>query len=96
MNGENVYPAEVEKTIFALAQVAQVAVIGVPKAPQGEVGVAFVVKSAAISPEQIIAHCAQKLASYKVPIKVQFIDQLPLNAAGKVLKTQLRKLAQKQ
>ena len=93
MNGENVYPAEVEKTIFALEQVAQVAVVGVSKPPQGEVGIAFVVANVEISEQLIIGYCQQKLASYKVPFKVFFVDTLPLNAAGKVLKNKLREQA---
>lgn len=93
MNGENVYPAEVEQTIFALEQVAQVAVVGVAKLPQGEVGVAFVVPNAEISEQSIIDYCQQNLASYKVPFKVFFVEVLPLNAAGKVLKNQLREQA---
>jgi acyl-CoA synthetase (AMP-forming)/AMP-acid ligase II len=93
MNGENVYPAEVEKTIFTLEQVAQVAVVGVSKSPQGEVGVAFVVANVEISEQLIIAYCQQQLASFKVPFKVFFVDDLPLNAAGKVLKNKLRERA---
>jgi acyl-CoA synthetase (AMP-forming)/AMP-acid ligase II len=93
MNGENVYPAEVEQTIFALEQVAQVAVVGVEKPPQGEVGVAFVVANTEISEQSIIDYCQQNLASYKVPFKVFFVEVLPLNAAGKVLKNQLREQA---
>jgi acyl-CoA synthetase (AMP-forming)/AMP-acid ligase II len=93
MNGENVYPAEVEQTIFALEQVAQVAVVGVAKLPQGEVGVAFVVANTEISEQSIIGYCRQNLASYKVPFKVVFVEVLPLNAAGKVLKNKLREQA---
>ena len=93
MNGENVYPAEVEQTIFALEQVAQVAVVGVEKLPQGEVGVAFVVANTEISEQSIIGYCRQNLASYKVPFKVVFVEVLPLNAAGKVLKNKLREQA---
>ena len=93
MNGENVYPAEVEKTIFALEQVAQVAVVGLSKPPQGEVGIAFVVASIEISEQSIIDYCQQQLASYKVPFRVFFVDALPLNAAGKVLKNKLREQA---
>lgn len=95
MNGENVYPAEVEKTIYSLDGVAQAAVIGVKKQPQGEVGMAFVVSkpNAELSAEQVIQHCAQSLARYKLPFSVQFVDALPLNASGKVVKPELKKLA---
>ena len=95
MNGENVYPAEVEKLLYNLDGVAQVAVIGVPKAPQGEVGMAFVVcrPDAELTAEQVKAFCADKLARYKQPYYVEFVESLPMNASGKVLKTELAKQA---
>ncbi len=91
MNGENVYPAEVEKLLYGLDGVAQAAVIGVPKAPQGEVGMAFVVRrpGAALDAEAVKAFCAGKLARYKQPFYVEFVEALPMNASGKVLKTEL-------
>ena len=92
MNGENVYPAEVENVIHSLDGVGQVAVIGVSKAPQGEVGMAFVVKSSGSSVDEdaVQQHCGQYLARYKVPFYVQFVEALPLNAAGKVVKPELK------
>jgi fatty-acyl-CoA synthase len=90
--GENVYPAEVEQVIFQLPDVADAAVIGVPDAKWGESGLAFVVLKAGceLSAERIIEHCRANLAKFKVPQKVRFIDVLPRNAAGKVLKRELR------
>ncbi len=98
MNGENVYPAEVEKTLYGLEGVAQVAVIGIPKAPQGEVGMAFVVQKpgAALDKEAVVAYAAANLARYKVPMHVAFVESLPLNASGKVVKPELKKLASEQ
>jgi HIP---CoA ligase len=95
LNGENVYPAEIEKLLQQLDAVAQVAVIGVPKPPQGEVGMAFIVTSpgASLEKEAVIAHCNERLARYKVPYYVEFIDQLPANAMGKVVKPELKTLA---
>lgn len=95
INGENVYPAEVEKTIYSLPGVAQSAVIGVAKQPQGEVGMAFVVKTSdsTLDEDQVKAHCAEHLARYKVPYLVRFVDELPLNASGKVVKPELKALA---
>jgi acyl-CoA synthetase (AMP-forming)/AMP-acid ligase II len=92
MNGENVYPAEVENTLASLDGVAQVAVIGVPKKPQGEVGVAYVVTKAgaALDNETVKAHCKTQLASYKVPYYVEFVQALPLNGTGKVDKLKLQ------
>ncbi len=95
MNGENVYPAEIEKVLYGLDGVAQVAVIGVPKPLQGEVGMAFVVPrpGAELSKEAVVEHCAQYLARYKLPYYVEFVDSLPLNASGKVVKPELKALA---
>ena len=90
--GENVYPAEVEQVIFQLEQVADVGVIGVPDERWGESGMAVVVlkANAQLMAEQIIAHCRQNLAKFKVPRRVAFTESLPRNAAGKVLKRILR------
>lgn len=99
MNGENVYPAEVEKAIYGLDGVAQVAVIGVPRQPQGEVGMAFVVPKkvpkvdAQLTEQAVIEAAQQRLARYKVPFYVRFVDSLPLNASGKVVKPELKALA---
>ena len=92
MNGENVYPAEVENVIADVDGVAQVAVVGVPKQPQGEVGMAFIVtrQGAAVSADDIKRHCRQCLASFKVPFYVDFVDALPLNNTGKVDKLTLQ------
>ncbi len=90
--GENVYPAEVEQVIFQLDSVADVAVIGVPHERWGETGKAIIVAKSGqnISPERIIQHCKDNLATFKVPQSVAFMDELPRNAAGKVLKRELR------
>ncbi|HCS28090.1 MAG TPA: fatty acid--CoA ligase, partial [Spongiibacteraceae bacterium] len=95
MNGENVYPAEVEKTLFGLDGVAQVAVIGVPRQQQGEVGMAFVVQKpgADLNRDSVVRYCAENLARYKTPFYVEFVDSLPLNASGKVVKPELKALA---
>lgn len=98
MNGENVYPAEVEKVIYGLNGVAQVAVIGVPKPPQGEVGMAFVVRApgASVDVQQVADWCASRLARFKQPYSVRFVDALPMNATGKVVKPELKKLLQQE
>ncbi len=90
--GENVYPAEVENVIFQLPAVADAAVIGVPSERWGEVGKAVVVikPGMRISAEEVIGHCVPRLAKFKVPQSVEFIDALPRNATGKVLKRDLR------
>ncbi|MBI1280576.1 MAG: AMP-binding protein [Anaerolineaceae bacterium] len=90
--GENVYPAEIEQVIFGITEVADVAVIGVPDERWGESGLAFVVLKADcdLSSEHIIDQCRANLAKFKVPKIVRFVDSLPRNAAGKVLKRELR------
>jgi acyl-CoA synthetase (AMP-forming)/AMP-acid ligase II len=97
VGGFNAYPAEVESMLASHAAVSQVAVVGVPDDRLGEVGCAFVVPrpgvDTALLPEQIIAWAKDEMANYKVPRKVRIVEALPLNASGKVLKTELRKLA---
>jgi len=90
--GENVYPAEVENILTQLPQVAEAAVIGVPHERWGETGKAIVVlkPDQTLSPDTVIAHCLQKLAKFKVPQSVEFIDALPRGATGKILKRTLR------
>jgi len=90
--GENVYPAEVENAIFELPQVAETAVIGVRYEKWGEVGRAIVAlkPGTVLTEAEILEFLKGRLAKYKVPRGVVFIDQLPRNAAGKVLKNILR------
>ena len=90
--GENVYPAEVENAIFALEQVAEAAVIGLPDPKWGEVGCAVVVlkEGQSLQAQEVSAHLKTCLAKYKIPKKVVFTEALPRNAAGKVLKRNLR------
>ena len=90
--GENVYPAEVENVLFQLPQVADAAIIGVPNERWGEVGMAIIVRKPdqALEEGDIIRHCLGRLAKFKVPQSVTFVDALPRNATGKVLKRDLR------
>ncbi|WP_460801981.1 acyl-CoA synthetase [Microbacterium sp. GXF6406] len=90
--GENIYPAEIEQLIMGLAEVASVAVIGVPDERWGEVPLAVVmpVPGSAITGDEIITHVAPQLAKYKVPKGVVFVDELPRTASGKVRKVDLR------
>jgi acyl-CoA synthetase (AMP-forming)/AMP-acid ligase II len=91
--GFNVYPAEVEQALARLAGVADAAVIGVPDPRLGEVGLALVVRKphAALTADDVLAFCRERLANFKVPRRIEFVDALPRNLAGKVLKTELRK-----
>ncbi|MFI9380049.1 FadD3 family acyl-CoA ligase [Kutzneria sp. NPDC052558] len=88
--GFNVYPAEVEQALARLDGVIESAVIGVPDERLGEVGKAFVVSRNRLSTEDVIEHCRALVANYKVPRHVVWLDSLPRNASGKVLKRQLR------
>lgn len=90
--GENVYPAEVEDVLMGLPQVADAGVIGIPDEKWGETGMAVLVKTpeTEVSEEEIIEACKLKLAKYKVPKKVVFVDELPRTLTGKILKKDLR------
>jgi fatty-acyl-CoA synthase len=91
--GENVYPAEVENVLFSNPAIAEAAVIGVKDEKWGEVGRAIVVlkPNQTLTEQEVIGFCQGKLAKYKIPKSVVFIPALPRNAAGKVLKNDLRK-----
>jgi fatty-acyl-CoA synthase len=90
--GENVYPAEVENAIYEIPEIGEAAVIGVPDQKWGEVGRAVVTVKPGkkLTEEQIITHLKGCLAKFKVPAGVIFVDALPRNAMGKVLKNTLR------
>jgi len=93
--GFNVYPAEVEQALMRLDGVADVAVIGVPDERLGEVGKAFVVHrpDAELDERAVIAYSREHLANFKAPRSVVFLDALPRNPGGKVVKPQLREMA---
>jgi acyl-CoA synthetase (AMP-forming)/AMP-acid ligase II len=89
--GENIYPAEIENVIISHSAVAEVAVIGLPDEKWGEIACAVVVGDPAeASEEAILKLCSEKLSRYKLPKKVEYMDVLPRNPAGKVLKRVLR------
>ena len=90
--GENVYPAEVEGALLAHHAVAEVAVIGIPDATWGEAVLAAVVPSTAahIDEDELKAFARERLAGFKVPKRIERVDSLPRNAAGKVTKDVLR------
>ncbi|WP_233159622.1 long-chain fatty acid--CoA ligase [Pseudonocardia sp. MH-G8] len=93
--GENIYPAEVEAVLVQLDDVADAAVVGVPDARWGEVGVAYVQpRPGAVPPEaQLRAHLEAHLARFKIPKYVELVDALPRNATGKVRRVELRERA---
>jgi len=91
--GENIYPAEVESALFDHEAVADVAVIGVPDERWGEAVKAVVVRKPGASLEagELITWARQRIAGYKLPKSVDFVDLLPRNPTGKILKRELRK-----
>jgi fatty-acyl-CoA synthase len=92
--GENVYPIEVEQALYAHEAVADVAVIGVPDQRWGETVLAVVVRSGGpddtVQADKLIAHTRDRIAHFKCPSRVEFVDELPRNATGKLLKRELR------
>ncbi|MEY3166455.1 MAG: hypothetical protein RLZZ343_258 [Actinomycetota bacterium] len=92
VGGFNAYPAEIENTLLTHPSIAQVAVVGQPDDRLGEVGHAFVVlrTEQTVSEQELIEWSRQCMANYKVPRHITFVDLLPLNASGKVLKYELR------
>ena len=96
--GENVYPAEVESVLHEHPAVADAAVVPVPDERWGEVGIAVVVlaEGADADEDEVLEHCAARLARFKVPRGVRFVDELPRSGMGKVLKDELRDLIVKE
>ena len=89
--GENIYPAEIENAILDHPGVAEVAVIGAVSEKWGESPVAVVVKKdPALTAEEVLRHCAGKLARFKLPKLVHFAAAIPRNPTGKALKRVLR------
>jgi fatty-acyl-CoA synthase len=86
--GENVYPAEVEATLHEHPQIADAAVVGVPDERWGECGIAFVVADG-LTEDELLAWCAARLARFKVPSAVRFVDEIPRNSLGKIQKQSL-------
>jgi acyl-CoA synthetase (AMP-forming)/AMP-acid ligase II len=94
VGGFNAYPAEIENALLRHPGIAQAAVIGIPDERLGEVGMAFVVpRSDTVTSAAIIEWCRGEMANYKVPRVVDLVDELPINATGKVLKDALRERA---
>jgi fatty-acyl-CoA synthase len=92
--GENVYPAELENVLHEHAAVAEAAVVGVPDERWGEACLAFVVlaEGGTATAEELLAFCRGRLAKYKVPREIRFVERLPRNALNKVAKNELLEL----
>ncbi|MFD5420493.1 FadD3 family acyl-CoA ligase [Streptomyces sp. NPDC127069] len=92
VGGFNAYPAEIEQLLGLHPDIADVAVVGIPDPRLGEVGKAYAVRrpGSTLTADDLIAWSRREMANYKVPREVEFVPDLPRNASGKVLKTQLR------
>jgi acyl-CoA synthetase (AMP-forming)/AMP-acid ligase II len=92
VGGFNAYPAEIENLLLRHPRIVQAAVIGVADERLGEVGMAFVVLSpgAPVEAGELVEWARAEMANYKVPRAFEFVDALPLNATGKVMKDELR------
>lgn len=90
--GENIYPKEIEEVLYCHPDILEVAVIGVPDPKWGETVKAFIVMKPGkqLTKNQVIEYCQSQIASYKKPRVIEFVESLPRNASGKVLKTVLR------
>jgi long-chain acyl-CoA synthetase len=95
VSGFNVYPNEVEAVAAACAGVAECACVGVHDEKSGEAVRLFVVKApgAALSEDDVIAHCRREMTSYKIPRQVRFLEALPKSTVGKILRRDLRDLS---
>ena len=92
VGGFNAYPAEIENALLRHPDIQQVAVIGIPDARLGEVGMAFVVARPGTAPteDELVAWSREQMANYKAPRRVELVAELPVNATGKVVKDELR------
>ena len=96
VGGENVDPMEVEALLLQMEGVQQAAVVGYPDARLSEVAIAYVQLRPGISrsAEEVISYCKGKVATFKIPRHVIFIDEFPMTASGKIRKVELRESAQ--
>lgn len=91
VGGYNVYPREVEEVLYNHPDVVEVAVVGVPDPNQGEAVRGYVVsKNPSLTEEEVIAYCREHLAKYKVPNSIEFLEELPKNTTGKILRRALK------
>jgi len=93
--GTNVYPAEVENFLYTFPKIHQVAVVGVPDERMGERGMAFVIlkESQTCSEKEVLDFCKDKIANYKIPKYIKFVNEIPMAGVGKVQKFKLQESA---
>lgn len=89
--GENIYPAEIEDVLMAHKNISDAGVTGIPDETWGQVPYAFIVSEADLSDEDLLSHCQDRLASYKIPRSFIRIEELPRNSSNKLLRRELKK-----
>ncbi|MDF0717730.1 hypothetical protein PY092_16320 [Muricauda sp. 334s03] len=89
--GENVYPVEVERVLLQHEAIKEAVVFGIPHEKWGECGAALIVKAQEVSSDEIKAYCLEKLAKFKVPSEIHFIDTVPKGDTGKIDRKTLKK-----
>ncbi len=95
VGGFNVYPREVEEVLYNHPSVVEAAVVGIPDPNQGEAVQAFVVtKDPHFTTDEVLSYCSQHLAKYKIPVSIEFLEELPKNTTGKILRRSLRSQVQ--
>ncbi|MFW5770886.1 MAG: AMP-binding enzyme, partial [Spirochaetota bacterium] len=92
--GYNIYPRDIDEVLFEHPQIVEACAVGIPDEYRGETVKAFVVRKsgASLTEEDIINYCKDKLAKYKVPKMIEFIDELPKSGVGKILRKELRQM----
>jgi len=92
--GQNIAPAEIEEAVNLLGDVVDNAVVGIPHEHLGEVPALFVVKreGSSLSDKDVLDHCRERLSSYKVPLSVHFVKEIPRTGSGKILRFKLREI----
>ena len=92
VGGYNVYPREVEEVFYDHPDIVEAAVLGVPDQNTGEKVLAYIVpKTENLTEAHLLAYCKEKLAKYKIPSSIEFLEELPKNTTGKILRRALKK-----
>ncbi|SUB00989.1 Long-chain-fatty-acid--CoA ligase [Pannonibacter phragmitetus] len=91
--GFNVFPREIEEVLMTHEAVSSVSVVGTPDERSGEIAVAFVVARAPVEAKTLMQHCAAALVPYKIPARIEFLDQMPLTPAGKADRMAMQSMA---
>lgn len=93
-SGYNIYPNEIDQVLFGHPKILEACAVGVPHAYRGETVKAFIVRKPGevLTEEEVIDYCNQNLAKYKIPKVIEFIDELPKSAVGKILRKELRRI----